>query len=92
MSAAPKKKYLIEAASFGRLDQMPITAVQGGFWAQGALPPKPKLEKTVFPALCVWVFRFLSCQFEDILDDNDDDDDEGLGMILRDRIREEWHA
>ena len=53
-SAAPKKKHLIEAAPFGRLDQMLWTTVEGaegpgglcpssqnrGFW--GAAPPSQK--------------------------------------------------
>ena len=33
-----KKKHLIEAAPFGRLDQMLSTAVQGGLW-EGFAPP-----------------------------------------------------
>ena len=39
LSAAPKKKHLIEAASFGRLDQMLRTTFFGG--SGGALPSRP---------------------------------------------------
>ena len=40
-SAAPKKKHLIEEASFGRLDQMLRTTDWGG-GSGGAAPPQPK--------------------------------------------------
>ena len=47
-SAAPKKKHLIEAAPFGRLDQMLRTTVQGGWvWGGkvlGCSGPQPKTE------------------------------------------------
>ena len=40
-SAAPKKNHLIEAASFGRLDQMLRTAVQEGTYPTMTLSPPP---------------------------------------------------
>ena len=40
VSGAEKKNHLIEAAPFGRLDQMLSTIVSGGFWGDFALPAK----------------------------------------------------
>ena len=51
-SVAPKKKHLIEAATFGRLDQMLSTIVYGGVWGfvsppargLGGSAPQPKFS------------------------------------------------
>ena len=43
--SSAEKRHLIEAAPFGRLDQMLRTTVQGGRSGE-ALPPQPKNERS----------------------------------------------
>ena len=51
-SAAPKKKHLIKAALFGRLDQMLWMAVQGGVWTGKAV---------------VWTVVYIFNHFENLI-------------------------